>query len=280
LFLTLFGITIFYAIDISQVAEDANMHQYWQHLLGTTAPIYLLPEHFFHFLAQPGSGFVFWWIFGLLGVTSIVVVFRKTIHHFRIRLMLTEHYLNLYAILTLLLVIFLNVVGKLPLGEPRLNAFGIPAIALIVVSMLQQTAEMYAKQTTLATCILLSGLTGNIYTTIAATLTGETYHKRMAIYRATEDAILLAAKEKLPILVTPGVAWPYNGTKNYPFDEDVPGDWVLMCWPAYSTQNATAVYAIPDMKMLPEFLGRLPTDVHKVVAGDGLAYIVTETQNQ
>jgi hypothetical protein len=112
----------------------------------------------------------------------MVMIARKTAHHLRIKLMLPENYISLYALITILLVIVLNIAGKLPLGEPRLNAFGIPSIAIIVTAMLQQLELKYAKTARYTSFLLLAGLTGNIYTTIIASFTNSQYEKRMAIY--------------------------------------------------------------------------------------------------
>jgi hypothetical protein len=276
LFLGTFGITMFYATDVVQVAADNDMHKYWQHLLGGTAPLYRLPERIFHFLAQPGSGFLFWWLFGMCGLVAIIVVAKNTYHYLRIRLMRTEHYLNLYGLLTVALVISLNLIGKIPLGEPRLNAFGIPAIALLVTALLNKIENRYPKQGKYLTYIILAGLVGNIYTTIIASFTDVKYKRRMAIYNATENAILLAQKVKMPILITPDVAWPYNNTRNYPFDDELPGDWVLMTWPAFNPNDRVEVYAVPEWKQLPQYLNRLPPYINRVVAGDGLQFDVVD----
>ncbi len=272
LFLSIFGITVFYAIDVVHVTADNDMRKYWKHLIGGTAPLHQLPERIFHFMAQPGSGFIFWWLFGICGIVSLIVITRKTLHHLRIKLMLHENYMSLYGLLTILFIITLNIAGKLPLGEPRLNAFGIPSIALIVIAMLQQIGIKYKKATTALTTVLLAGLAGNIYTTIIASFTDDKYNKRMAIYKATENAIILAQKTHTPILVTPGVAWPYDHTQNYPFEGDVPGDWVLMSWPAYPAENGVEVYAIPTMANVQEYSMRLPAGINQVIAGDGLHY--------
>jgi hypothetical protein len=179
-----------------------------------------------------------------------------------------------YAVLLVCLVFAMNIAGKLPLGEPRLNAFAIPALAILLIHMLQHMRERTRGIAVPAMLfyVLMAGLTGNIYTSIAASFTDEKYTHRMDIYRNTQAALAIAEDKQLPILITPEIAWPYNKTRNFPFDNEVPGDWVLMTWPGYKTKKALPVYAIPDTSNLEEYLQRLPENISMVLAGNGMSY--------
>lgn len=278
LFLCTFGITVFYAIDASHLATDGDMQGYWKHLMPGDPTTVNIHERIFHFLAQAGSGLVFWWLFGLSCTASVILGLLRTVKNLRQRENSIQSSLVLYGILVVLLVVALNVAGKLPLGEPRLNAFGIPALSILLIALLQAVRQKVSQKLApnIFFYLLLAGLLGNIYTTITACFTDGKYERRIETYRATQKALSLAAKEHLPILITPGVTYPYEQTENLPSHDLMPGDWVLMTWPAYDAVEALAVYAIPDTTDLEQYLVRLPAGIDKVMVGDGLNYRVVK----
>ncbi len=279
LFFCTFSITVFYLLDVSQLTADKDMKNYWGHLmLNNGFHFGAFCEHVFHVFAQAGSGFLFWWLFGLLCSAAFVYAVYVSCRNVYTRSFDTPNLVLLYSVLLLLLMIALHAAGKLPLGEPRLNAFAIPAISILLIRMLEALSA--GRTTAIATRVvffaLLLGLCGNIFSTVAASFTDDKYARRMEIYRATEKALKVAKQQKLPVLITPGVAFPYDNTINFPFTNTVPGDWVLMTFPAYKVGESMPVYAIEDTAHIQQYLGQLPPGVSSAMIGDGLNYRIVK----
>ena len=80
LFLCTFSITIFYLKDAYMPGADRDMHAFWAHLMmedGFDPAKFFV--NFFHFFAQAGSGFAFWWLFGIFCTMSFGYGLYKTI---------------------------------------------------------------------------------------------------------------------------------------------------------------------------------------------------------
>jgi len=282
LFLCTFSITLFYIADVAQLSADANMREYWKGLVnedGFNVTTFL--EHVFHMLAQPGSGFLFWWLFGLLCSAALFYGGYLTLRHLRAGEMGFRSMLLLYAVVLVLAMMALNIAGRLPLGEPRLNAFAVPAIAILLISMLDAAdgAPRLQKAGAVVSYILVAGLAGNIFSTVMASFTDGKYDRRIATFHATQHAIMLAQKEGVPILVTSEVSWPYDKTRNLPDTvNNLPGDWILMTWPAFKAGESVKVYSIADTADVQQYFNRLPDGVAAVVVGDGLHYRVVDVR--
>ncbi|MCF8449240.1 MAG: glycosyltransferase family 39 protein [Taibaiella sp.] len=283
LFLCTFSITLFYFVDVAQLTADKDMEGYWGHLMlkkGFDFRFFL--GNIFHLLAQAGSGLLFWWLFGLLGTAALLYGIYKSSR----MVSQSQHSLRdlagLYSVLLILLLIGLYILGKLPMGEPRLNAFAIPAISILLILLLDAVADRGGKVLVVSqviTVILYAGLAGNVFSTIVASFTDGKYARRMQIYRSTQKAISIANEKKLPILITPDVAYPYEKTQNLPFANTVPGDWVLMTFPAYKAGESQPVYAIDDTAHIDEYLKQLPAGVKEVMAGDGVNYRIVKASD-
>ncbi|GAA4460745.1 hypothetical protein GCM10023093_03970 [Nemorincola caseinilytica] len=274
-----FSITVFYLVDAAHLSADGDMQNYWRHLMpGGRTPF---AERMFHFLAQAGSGLLFWWLFGLACTGALGWAIFRVAKAIRKRDVTVENSILLYALLVVLLVVTLNQAGRLPLGEPRLNAFGVPALSVLLIALLQALRTKARKKLwpDILAYLLLAGLTGNIYSTIAACFTDGKYAQRMETYRASEKALQMATGQHLPILVTPEVAYPYNGTENLPWRTPIPGDWVLMTWPAYDAADMLPIYAVPDTNDLGSYLQRLPTGTARVMVGNGISYRVVDVMH-
>ena len=275
LFLCAVSISVFFIIDVSQLMADKGMHQYWGHLMmdgGFNWSSFFY--EFYNLFAEVGSGLLFWYIFGILGIISFLYGITTSTKNFLKNKNHINYIMVLYSTLLLTLVIILFISGKFPLGEPRLNAFTIPAISILMIGFLEQLNQK-GKQAIISktlSVILYAGVTGNIYTTFFADFTGPGYARKMDIYRSSEKAILLAQSKKIPILITPEIAWPYDKTLNFPFMNTVPGDWVLKTFPAYHVAENIPVYAISSLDSLPENLKLLPANVTSVLAGDGRSF--------
>ena len=276
LFLCTFSITLFYVADVAQLSADGQMRYYWKGLVNEDGfSVVVFAEHVFHVLAQPGSGFLFWWLFGLLCMVALGYGGYTAWRNLRAPETGARAMLLLYAVALLLVMMALNVAGRLPLGEPRLNAFAVPAIAVLLINLLDAvaTTSRLHKAGAVISYILVAGLAGNILSTVYASFADGKYQRRMATYHATQRAIEQAQAQRLPILVTPEVAWPYDKTRNLPDTvNNVPGDWVLMTWPAFTPGHAMRVYNIPDTQNVQQYFSQLPDGIVAVMVGDGMHY--------
>jgi hypothetical protein len=282
LFLCTFSITVFYLKDAYQLGADADMKAYWGHLMmqnGFELDKFLV--NVFHLFAQAGAGFLYWWLFGVLGCAAFVYAVFAIVKKLKAGVGELPDMLLLYAVLLPILIMVLYVAGKLPVGEPRLNAFAVPALSVLLIHLLTAMNNgKAAKVSAVLSVVLLLGLAGNIFSTIIASFTDSKYARRMDIYRHTQTAIIEAEAQKIPVLITPGVAYPYDNTRNLPFDNSVPGDWVLMTFPAYNATNNVPVYAIDSMSGLNGYLEQLPANVTSVMVGDGLQYRIVKVPRQ
>lgn len=283
LFLVTFSTTIFYITDIAQLSTDNEMKHYWGHLMMNNGfAIIDFAEHVFHLFAQAGAGLLFWSLFGVSCTASFVYCIRKCYLNIKASTQTIPDSVLLYSVLLILLIMVLNLLGKLPIGEPRLNAFAIPAIAVMLITMLTDIAkrDKFNKGAKIMFFLLFAGPVGNVYSTIAACFTDSKYAKRMEIYHATQAALNRANNQRMPILITPGVAYPYENTVNFPFDNNVPGDWVLMTFPAYKMWQSGLVFAIDDTTNAKEYIKKIPENTDSLMIGDGINYKFISRNNR
>jgi hypothetical protein len=274
LLLCIVGTSVFYKVDVAQLLRDKDMHKFWGHLLmdrGFSWRSFF--TNCYMLFAEVGSGFVFWYLFGIFGILSFAFGIRSAVNS-RYSLSDNSVFIRLYCVGLLVFAIALFAAGKLPLGEPRLNAFTVPAISMLLIGFFDFLAQKGAKGrfAKIMVSIFYVGLIGNIYTTFFASFTGEAYARKMDIYRATQTAITIAQDKKLPIFVTPGVAYPYEKTKNLPYETTVPGDWVLKTFPAYKVADSIPVFAVNDLRDVKEAISHLPAIETSAVVGDGISY--------
>lgn len=274
LFFSATGIALFYFIDVAQLMHDKDMQNFWGSHIAAGWNWEKVYTNVFLLFAQVGSGLVFNIVFGVLGLLSFFWGLWKTAQLLQKPQNDKMLYLQLYSTGVLLVALAAFFAGKLPLGEPRLNVFTVPAIAVLLVSLLDHLRHKvrFARYSVAVSALLYVGVIGNIYTTFIAGITGNEYHKRLAIYEATEDAIIEAQARQLPILITPGVAFPYENTENLPFSTTIPGDWVLKTFPAYKMDERTPVYALKTLADAAQCMKQLPSSVKAVMVGDGVNY--------
>lgn len=275
LFLATFSITIFYITDIAQLSTDNEMNHYWGHLMMNNGfDILKFAEHAFHLFAQAGAGLLFWTLFGVCCTASFIYSIRRCCYKIKAGSLNVKDSVILYSVLLILLIMVLNILGKLPMGEPRLNAFAIPAIAIMLATTIEDLYNVKNIQKTVKIIffMLFLGPVGNVYSTIAACFTDSKYTRRMEVYHATQAALKSAYIGRMPILITPGVAYPYENTVNFPFDNNVPGDWVLMTFPAYKMGISGLVYAINDTTNIEEYIQKIPEHMESTLIGDGINF--------
>ncbi len=275
LFLSACGIVTFYFIDVKQLMADQGMHKFWGHLMmdgGFSWSSFFM--NCYNLFAEIGAGMLFWYLFGILGISSFLFGVYSCVKSLVKNELGGKEVMVLYSSLLLILSIVLFVAGKLPLGEPRLNAFAIPAVSILMIFFLDNLRS-YPRAAKFAgglSVMLYIGVIGNIYTTFYASITGPEYTRKMEIFKSTENALKVAELDKLPIVITPAVAWPYDNTRNLPYNTTVPGDWVLKTFPAYTVSGNLPVYGISSLTKLNEYLRVLPPGIKFVLVGDGLSF--------
>ncbi|RYZ28668.1 MAG: hypothetical protein EOP49_41285, partial [Sphingobacteriales bacterium] len=210
LVLLAFAIGIFYAVDVSQLMQDEAMHKYWSYrMLSAKNPWLEIPESIWGLFAKTGSGFLFEIIFGILGMAGLGIAIKTLWKNRNAKQDQRPWLLLLYAVLLMLGIIVLFLAGKLPLSEPKFNAFAVPAISILIIHLLDTIYEAGRKKAVLwITALLFAGLAGNIVSTVINSFTAPEYSKRVRIYKNTEQAIVKAQQAGVPLLVTPGVAYP------------------------------------------------------------------------
>lgn len=268
------GILIFYLVDVAHLMKDNNMRRFWGHLMyvdGFELTIFI--RNISRLFSQVGSGDLFaalFLVFGFLGFVAGV----RNLFSIRTRSFTDEALMVSYATLLLSAVIILNLFRKLPVGEPRLNAFTVPAIIILILNFFSQwrASDRWVKLAVILPILLYAGVIGNLFTSCVALYTHPMYTKRMEIYRNTEVAVAQAMRSNTPILITPGVAYPFDTCWNMPYNATVPGDWVLKTFPAYLVEKKVPVYAIPSIDQVDSALLDLPMGTTEIMVGDGVMY--------
>jgi len=268
---------IFYRIDIAQVMVDHGMKAFWQKNMMPphSFSIAFMGRAFYELFAQVGSGDLFMVVFAVVGIPSFLFAIWQGSRFISKHRPDRSESLRIYALLLLLLTITLFALGKLPI-ESRLNAFTVPSVAILIIYFISQVKlkPLSRRLAVGISVVLYIGLIGNIFISFITAIVSDEHTKKLAIYVNTENAIVFAQENKLPILITPGIVYPYENTPNYPSYDPLPGDWVLKTYPAFKTDQKTKVYALSDMKNLKEYLRQLPAGTKAVLAGDGLSYHV------
>lgn len=290
----LISMTIFYLTDVSQVMADKSMHEYWaSQMMLHGFDTRLLLTNFFMLFAQVGSGAIFQFLFGISGMVAFALGIFQCFKKFDYS---TIAFLKLYSILLIAFALILFITGKLPLGVPRLNAFTIAAIAMLITNMVHTLLRSLPlrKIAVALYTILFIGLIGNMVNSYATGFIKNEYSKKLSIYVNTENAIILAQKQHLPILITPHIAFPDDKVLHFPgnntlaanmcfppgYDksihciaaDNIPGDWVLKTFPAYKQQYHIPVYAINDLNKLNDCIQQLPASVKTCLVGDGVSF--------
>jgi len=244
------SIAVCYQIDIRHVLADKGMQDFWQELIMKTFSFRTFLTNTYMMFCNLGSGDLFGNIFGSLGVAAFLYGSYRSVK--TVLAASNERDLLLqYSSLLICLVFGLFVAGKLPLGTFRLNSFVVPAVGILIINLLLQLcADKRWKPVSIGmSLILFLASTGNVYVTIAE-LGGAEHAKKLRIYRACDRAILQARKQKLPVFVTSGIA--------YPFDDRWPGDWILRTQPRYKVHEPLSVYPISAADSFKQHLPSLP----------------------
>lgn len=271
------AIVAFYWVDVRQLLSDGGMRNYWQGKLVGAGTMQDKLFTLYWMFAQIGAGDFFNLVFGALGMLAAGWACMQAVHGRGRREADASAWMRGYCLLLMMLAWSLFFADKLPLGEARLNAFLTPAIAWILVDFLRALhRKSFGQKPTLAVAALLYvGVLGNIFTTIAAVYTDELWPRKRRIYATIGDAIHMAKERNLPILATPGNAFPEEHHTNLPFDEKMPGDWPLKTHPAFRFSDNIRVYRLTSLNSAMATLRHLSvSDTAAVVCTGDTAFVL------
>jgi len=277
LLLGIISIYCFYLIDVKQLMADDSMHKYWQYRMagGGFLPL-IICEKIFRIFSEVGSGFIFELIFGIVGLSAFIYSTAAILKEKRSFYLHSSVVIRLYAILLLVLVWALFIFKKIPIGEPKFNAFTVPAIAILIVYFLDQLLLRlkWANFSRITASVLLLALFGNILSTAINTFTAPEYAKRMRTYNSTEENIKIAIEKNIPLVITSQVAYPDQIWIITPNLMSITGDWVLKTFPAYKVKDNMKVYAVDNLSDAHKITDILPPGTTSYMVGDGINYTI------
>ncbi len=263
------GGVVFYFIDGKQLMADSPMHGFWSFLMVDTAhPLRSLMVNGYAVFAQVGAGDLFGNLFGVLGVVAFVAACFQVVRRMKSIVATLEGSMVVYSCGVLFGAFVLFLAGKLPLGTPRLNAFTLPSIAILLIWLLQQMEgfKKWVKPKIVLTSILFLWLFGNVFVQYFSYFLRPEYKLQMAIYTATNKVLNDAKEQHLPVMITRHVCYPYEVPAN-PDGAPEPGVWMVKAFPGYDIHNTIQLYPISDTST-----ANLPNGVQKAFVGDGLVF--------
>jgi len=287
LLLAIISIAVFYVIDVRHMMADKRMYVSYQKAYYNTHRETFI-EDVWNLFALVGSGFVFELIFGLLGIAAVGYgVYRLTKKSYKDY----SHtdYFHCYALVLIAVILGLFATGKLIGGVARLTAYSVPAISMLIISMLDDLHGRFGfkKVTSAITAILVLGLLGNIISSCINVFTYSEYKSRIATYRNTEKALTTARLNHIPFMATDGVC----GDQWHP-DPQRPGiiqtntitpkqiegadtlcaEVITKVNPGYKVWDTVKFYYMPDDKWISMYVKQVPASYKAVVAGNGILY--------
>ncbi len=275
LFLSMLSIFLFYVADVRQLMSDNGMHSFWGYLMMDGQHVLTsFIRCFYALFSQIGAGVVFENVIGILGVCAFIYGLFVSLKGILRNNDSLEASLKLYSCLVVLITVVLFFLKKLPMGVQRLNAFTIPAIAILIIYLLSSisSAGRWGMAIKIFTVVLYLAVAGNVFSTCYAFFTVPEYKKQLLVYRVTEKAIRLAQVNKAPIIVTAGISYPYDISGNYPDGISEPSAWLLMTFPAYNIESKVPIYVVKELADAHGLLQRMPGTIKSAVAGDGSTF--------
>jgi hypothetical protein len=249
-FIIILPLFISFLIDIRHVIEDNSMQLYWKKRLFDVNNLNNIVVNFLDFLMLMGSGYLFKIVFAMILLVSIVsILFSTTLNKlefFRNEKFLVEIY-SIQVVFTALILYFL---GKLPLGESRLNCFIVVAFSVLIVhgaNLIQERYQMIPKNLVFGVIIFAS--VGNISISLIGKISQkdkETFD--LQIYENVGRAIKQSDKIKLPLIVLPGIASAHFEKE---YDD---ASWILKTHPKFKKENKIKVFGIKDESKIKECL--------------------------
>jgi len=273
---------VIYITDIRQLSEDKEMYRFWNFLLPDDRNIVTSSLiAFYRMFAQLGAGLIFEHLIGILGVLSFMFGIVFCLQNYSKKNEGQQWLLTAYSCLVLLLAFTMFLCHKLPLNTPRLTAFTTPSVAILIILFWERTSTRIQApiQKVLSPVILCLGLSGNVFATYINYFTDGKTQKQLAIYRATQDAILQAQSKNIPLFVTTGICYPYEAAVATSGGADGAA-WVLRTFPAYNMKQHLQIYSVRNMAEARQLLEQMPPGITAAIAGDGITFGIIHKQNK
>ncbi len=281
------SILVFYFLDVRHMMADKDMYVSYKRAYYKHSEERFLFD-LWNLFALVGSGFLFELVFGLLGIAAWLRACAILVAR-RFRWVTLREQLQAYAVALMVVILILFATGKLIGGVARLTAYSVPAIALLIVFSLDAAYRLPVakKWVAAAQVVLLLALCGNIVSTCINTFTYKEYAQRIATYRHTRDALILARKKNVPFMFTDGVCgdtWnikaPAPGSiRTQTIDaaqiagkDTLCAEVIVRVNPGYQVQDTVPLYYMPDHRWIRNYVQQLPAGFGGAVAGDGLHY--------
>lgn len=274
------SIVFFYFLDLKQLGADSAMHGFWSFLLiDKDHMVKSVFTHTYTLFSQLGAGLLFETLFGVLGIVSFVYGIFTAFKRYLSKDEMFENFLLIYSTSLIILTLILFLLGKLPVGTPRLNAFTVPSIAILIIYFINRLFLQIKGNAIklMLPALLYIGLVGNVFSKFINYFTDPVYKQQMKIYVSTEKAIQLAQEKKIPILITIGYTYPYEVAAN-PDGAPEPGIWALKTFPSYKMENHLALFSIKDINHVDEFLQTSKEKFTSVLVGDGVTFEIINCQ--
>ena len=275
LVLGVISITLFYLLDVRRLVNDKIMYDRWDFVMVSGQRRFLsFAENGYKLFSQAGSGLLFETLLGMLGVMSLFYGLVSAIKRLRSKDSSDELLLVIYSCIVLLATLILLFTRKLPCN-PRLNAYTLPSIAILIIYFFNKVLLNGARRRAwvVLPALLLFGVTGNVYATYINYFISPVHKKQQQIYDASAQAVRQAQNQGFPIMITPDISYPYQQAVQDAGTPD-PAVWVLKTLPAYNVTLNIPVYAIADTQQARIALAALPASVKAVVAGNGVNFTV------
>ncbi len=297
LLLCVASLVVFYVVDVGQLLQDKGMKLYWDTMMMKHGfdPLLFL-RSFYTVFSNLGNGLLFETILGISGTVAFITSISDYVRNFRANTNDNGAQLRLYGIMLIGAILVLFVAGKLPIGEPRLNAYSVPAIAILIIYLLNQLYKkpQLAKLMGTIIVVLFLGTIGNIINNPIKNIVNKEPSKERAIFKNVTAGIELAESKKLPIFVTSTIAYPddkvlvfpnssikalilcyppgFDTTLHFNNPEDVPAYWVLKTNPAYKMSSNLPVYSIDSISKAEQYIDKVPGKLTAVVAISDATY--------
>lgn len=278
------SILVLYWIDIRHVLGNKDMYDSFQRAYYHSHKESFV-ESVWKLFALVGSGELFEVVFGVLGISAFGYALFRLLKA-RLRHYTVLQYFHLYAVLLLLVVMFLFLTGKLATGAARLTAYTVPSIALLIIALLQDLQKKVGRFTwggVLSTVLFLA-LFGNILTTCINTFTYVEYPDYIRAFHKTGEALRQARREGIPIMVSDGINGRfYNDHPPAPGtiatntideaqrrgSENLAAEVLLKIHPEYKLWDPVPYFYMPDNAWIPAYVRQVPPPYKAVIAGDG-----------
>lgn len=276
--LSTMAIAAFYIFDAAQVMQDTNMHNFW----------FLKPDYInggfqkrttntWLFFAKTGAGAVFEYVFGIATVAATL----SALWHLAKKsswLRSTHKSLLVYCLLLVAGLIALYFLDKIPLGQAKFTIFAAPALSLILATAMGHWLDGSRKRAPrIITAVLFAAMAGNIFTAFLQLFTSDDYKLKLQIYQANTNALEVAKRDHLPIVVTPEIGRPDDITVPVPYLSMPDAAGILRTYPTYHAEDSITIVAIKRDPTTADIATALPAHTEKYILSNGKEIKIVDT---